>query len=412
MRVFAPLFVVVLIVTAGVVRADGAGPLRVTIECQDAGRTKACPTFLRGFLDESKLFLAAPRAAAAVTLYVTAVPIANDDRLHLRFVGDVRGAPASIEVDVDLDTRGTDDAQRAQLRPAFLRGVALYVAALHPEAVSIELTAPTEEVAAPATSPWGVNFNLSGFGSWTGPYRSGNAFANLSLSRVTPTRRFTVSVGGNGGVSRSPSVGGVSFDSNRWGVYGSSAYSWHLNHCYAVELSTSVGRDDPHGQYRYAWGARAAVEWDRYPSDDPRGNVLAVGYVVGYEVEGYNFPNVRRERFAHYPQHALGAAGSVRKDKVSFNMNVRATAEVLHPTRRYTLSVSPGVEIQLGDHVDLSFDLSLTRRELPEFVIPDDDPQAVGRADYAEPTSMYGGFNVRLHWDPTNGARNNRFTNL
>lgn len=398
---------------AGAARADdGPGPLRLTLACQDPGRTKACPTFLRGFIDETTLLLAAPRASAQVTLYVTAAPVANADRLHLRFVGQVRGAPETIELDVDVDTRGTDDEQRAQLRPAFLRGVALYVAALHPDAVAVELVAPAGAVAAPRTTPWGVDLNLSGYGSWTGPYRSASAYVNLGLSRVTPTTRWSASLGANGGLSRSPEVGGVSFDTNRWSTYASTSYGWHLNPCYALQLATTIAKDDPHGQYRYAWGAQGAIEWDRYPSDDPRGNVLAVAYSLGYTVDGYNFPNVLRQRFAHYAEHAVAAFASVRKDKVSFRLSVRAGGEVVRPDRRYTLSASPGVEIQLGDHVDLGFDLSMTRRELPEFVIPEDDPQAVGRADYAEPTSIYGSFNVRLHWDASNGARNNRFTNL
>jgi hypothetical protein len=39
------------------------------------------------------------------------------------------------------------------------------------------------------------------------------------------------------------------------------------------------------------WGAQApAIEWDRYPSDEPRGNVLAVAYNARpTRVEGYNF---------------------------------------------------------------------------------------------------------------------------
>ncbi len=394
-------------------RAGGAEPLRITIECQSSGRTKACPAFLRGFVDETPLMLASPRAAAQVVLYVSAVGIANDDRLHLRFVGDVRGAPASIELDVDLDTRADDDTQRGQLRPAFLRGVALFVAALHPDAVAIELTVPTADAVAPtSTTPWGVALSLSGFGSWTRNYQSGNAYGNLGLSRVEVDSRLSLNVGANGGLSRSPPVGGVSFDENHWGLSASGSYEHHLNGCYSYEVRSSLWRDDPHGQFRYGWHVGAGVEWDRYPSDEPRGNVLAVAYNVGYRVEGYNFRNVLGERFAHYPTHSLGAAASVRKDKVSFNVSVDVTAEVFHPDRRYTLSASPGIEIQLGDHVDLSLDGSITRRELPAFLIPEDDPQAIGRAEYAEPTSIYGSVSVRLHWDATNGARNNRFSSL
>jgi len=402
-----------LVVTARPARADRAAPLRITIECQSSGRTKACPAFLRGFVDAAPVMLASPRATAQVVLYVTAVPIANADRLHLRYVGDVRGAPASIEVDVDLDTRADDDTQRAQLQPAFLRGVALFIGALYPDAVAIELIAPDGGDAAPAaTSPWGWALTLSGFGSATGPYKSANGYGSVDVSRLENDNRWNASLGASGGLSRSPEVEGVSFDSNRWSVYVDTAYERHLNGCYAMQVASTVWRDDPHGQYRYGANTSVGLEWDRYPSDDPRGNVLAAAYTVGYRVEGYNFPNELRQRFAHYAQHGLSFGASVRKDKVTFNVQLHAKAELLHPTRRYMLSASPGVEIQLGDHIDLSFDGSLTRRELPEFLIPDDDPEAIGRADYAEPTSMYGSVSVRFHWDATNGARNNRFNNL
>ena len=44
--------------------------------------------------------------------------------------------------------------------------------------------------------------------------------------------------------------------------------------------------------------------------------------------------------------------------------------------------------------------------------IPEDDPEAIGRAEYAQSLSMSAFANLRLHWDATNGVRNNRFTRL
>jgi len=388
------------------------GPLRIAIECQSYSRTKACPQFLTGFVEANPVLLASPRATAQVVLYVNAVAIANDDRLHLRYVGDVTGAPETIELDVDLDTRATDDDQRAELEPAFLRGVALFVAALHPEAVTVALTAPDEAVAPAATTPWGVSLDLNAFGSWSGPYKSGNGYGELAVSRVDATSRWKLSLSGNGGLDRQPAVSGVSFNTTRWGLGAGTFYDRILSRCYALEVASSVGRDDPKGQFRYNWSGSVALEWDRYPSDDPRGNVLAVAYRLGYRVEGYNFRNELGQRFAQYPEHSLGATASLRKDKISYDLALTLAGELLHPTRRYTLSASPGVEIQLGDHVDLSLSLSVTKRELPEFEIPDDDPEAIGRAEYAQSLSLHGFVNVRLHWDPTNGVRNNRFTRL
>lgn len=402
----------VLALGAGHARA-AADPLRIALECQDDGRTKACPAFLRGFVDETKLLLDSPRATAQVTLYVAQAEVANLDRIHLRFVGKVHGAPESIELDADIDTRADDDAQRAQLRPAFLRGVALYVAALYPTAVEVTLTAPTDAPAiAAATSPWGTAVQLSGFGYWTGPYQTGNGGASVGGSRTDPTSRLSASIGVSGGINRSPAVDGVSFDRTQWSAMASAAYEHHLDDHLAVQGSASSWRDDPKGQYRFGWNGQAGVEWDHYRSDDPRGNVLAIAYSLGYRVEGYNFRDVLGERFAQYPIHSLAAVAALRHDKVTYRLSLAVVDELFHPARRYTLSASPGLEIELGDHIDLGFDGSITRRELPGFVIPIDDPEAIGRADYAQPTSISGSINLRFHWDATNGVRNNRFNNL
>ena len=405
-----------LAASSSTARADGeagSGPLRVAIECQDYGRTKACPAFLLGFVEASPLMLSSPRGGAQVVLYVNTVEIANADRLHLRFVGDVRGAPASIEVDVEVDSRGTDDAQRAQLEPAFLRGIALYVAVRHPDAVKITLEAPAGAAGpAPSTTPWGFSLDLIGFGRQSGPYKSGNGYGELVASRIARRSRYRAQLAANGGIDRQPAVSGVSFNTTRWGLDAGTTYARHLSDHYALELASSTWRGDPKGQFRYGLAGSVAVEWDHYPSDDPRGNQLAVAYGVGYRVEGYNFRNVLGERFAHYAEHRLGAAGSIRKDKISYNVQLQISGELLHPTRRYTLSGSPGVEIQLGDHVDVGLSLSVTKRELPAFLIPDDDAEAIGRAEYAQSLSLSGSINLRLHWDATNGVRNNRFSRL
>jgi hypothetical protein len=397
----------------GATNAAGAGPLRLAIECQDSGRTKACPSFLLGFVEASPLLLSSPRANAQVVLYVTAVAIANDDRLHLRFVGDVKGAPGSIEVDVELDTRATDDDQRAQLEPAFLRGLALYVASFHPEAVKIVFEAAAGATGArPATTPWGVSVDMNGSGSWSGPYKSASGFAGVELSRVEPRSRWRASAGASGGLDRQPAVSGVSFNATRWNLSAGASTNQHLSDCWSYEVATSTWRDDPKGQFRFGWAGSLAIERDFYPSDDPRGNLLAVAYGVGYRVEGYNFRNELGERFAHFPEHRLGAAASLRKDKISYSLNLLVNAELVHPSRRYTLTGSPGLEIQLGAHVDLGLELSVTKRELPELLIPEDDPEAIGRAEYAQSLSMSAFANLRLHWDATNGVRNNRFTRL
>src|SRR4051794_9094549 len=88
--------------------APGAEPVRVAIVCEQIGRTKACPAFLLGIVDAHKVLLASPRAGADVVVFATANAIALVDRLHLRFVAQMTGAPGVVELDADLDSRATD----------------------------------------------------------------------------------------------------------------------------------------------------------------------------------------------------------------------------------------------------------------------------------------------------------------
>ena len=86
-----------------------------------------------------------------------------------------------------------------------------------------------------------------------------------------------------------------------------------------------------------------------------------------------------------------------------------------HPMRRHSITVSPFVEVQLGDRVDLAFSISLTERELPG-----PDPAAIDPADFeqqsrlsfAEPLSISGTLNLNIHFDPTNGVRNDRIESI
>lgn len=392
-----------------------AAPIGVALECQGWGRTKACPAFLLGFIEATPALRSSPRAGADVVLYVNVTEVANADHLHLRFVGEVEGAPPVVEVELDLDTRGDDDAQRAQLLPAFTRGVALFVAARHPDAVAITLEAPAPAaVAPPPTSPWGFEASLGGYGSYTRGYRSMNLWGSLGVSRVTRTRQLALDIGSSWGISRQPPlvIDGeeVSLDTDQYSVSATGLYERHLDPHWSVAATSSVWHEDPEGQMRLAWDGRVGVEWDLFPADDPRGNRLAVAYLAGYRAERYNVENELGERSAHYPVHGVAASGAVRKDKVSFGLYVAVRGELIHPERRYTISASPYVEWQLGDHVDVSFNVSATARALPAPVLDEASFEQVIRAAYAEPFSAYGSFNLRLHWDRTNGVRNDRFS--
>lgn len=406
---------------AAPVSAQPAGPIRIQIECEDEGRTKACPSFLLGFVDSHKVLLSSPRASADVIVYATANEVALVDRLHLRFVGTVPGAPPVVELDVDLDTRTDDDTQRAQLEPAFLRGIALFVAARHPESVKVELSPPEEMVVQkPDTTPWGVQLSLGASGNRTERYKSFSGYSELGVSWLTKMARAEATAYANGSLNRQPALmledgTRVSLDTEQWqiGAYARGAYL--LNNCYSLGAMSRILRDDPKGQFRYSSASKVGVEWDRYAADDPRGNRLAVLYYAGYQVERYNLRNVLGERFAHYPVHGVIASGTLRKDKVGIGISLSAGAQVFQPGRRHHVSASPFIEMQLGGHVDLNLSFSITKREVPgpdETLIDPADYEALSRLSYAEPLSMNGSLNLTIHWDETNGERNDRFNDL
>lgn len=397
--------------------AERFEPLRVAVECQSPSRTKACPQFINGIIESSAFFLLSPRATAQVVLYVNALAIGNDDRIHLRFVGRVAGAPADVEVDVDLSTRTVDDEQMARLSAAFMRGVAAYAAAIAPDAVRVEISTPkrTEPIAA-ITSPWGASLSLLGNGSWTEDYKSARANADARVFRLDRISRHTLRVGGSGGLTRRPPIvvgeRDVSLDTNEWSIDASVTSSRHLSADWAVQLSTWASRRDPKGQLRHQAGASVGVERDLFPSDDPRGNVVAAAYVLSLRYDDLNFPNELQQTRALYPWNRVAVAARVRRDTTTFGLDLTGGFEIDHPRWRNSIGVAPSIEWQLGDHVDLSVELSISRRTVPAPVIPDDDLEALGRAGYAEPLLVEGGLSLKLHLDPTNGVRNNRFENI
>src|SRR5688572_710564 len=89
MRV-AVVIVILLVTLARVAMGD---PVRVTIECEGESRTKACPAFLLGFVDAQKVLRSSPRSTADVVVYASTTTVASTDKLRLRFVGTVKGAP-------------------------------------------------------------------------------------------------------------------------------------------------------------------------------------------------------------------------------------------------------------------------------------------------------------------------------
>jgi hypothetical protein len=138
-------------------------------------------------------------------------------------------------------------------------------------------------------------------------------------------------------------------------------------------------------------------------------------YVLGYQVDRYNLRNVIGERFAHYPIHGLIASGRLRKDRALIGLSLGIGGELLRPDRRHNISASPNLTLQVGARVDLNLSFSITKRALPApdaSLIDPLDFQQLSRLAFAEPLAMSGSFNLRIHWDRTNGARNDRLDEL
>lgn len=396
-------------------------PIRVAIQCERLGRTKACPAFLTGIVDENKVLLSSPRAVADVVIYATANEVALLDRVHLRFVGQMTGSPAPVEIDVELDTRTTDDVQRATLTPAFLRGIALFVATRHPGAVSVALTVPDAMATTKApTSPWGLVLGLAGNASYTAKYRTAGTQLYLIGRYLRRNVRAFALQSLSASLNRQPPLkleDGtlIGLDSEQWKYRGGAEaiYSWCDR--WSIGVGSYTFFEDPKAQYAYNSRNRVAIEWDRFPADDPRGNRLGVFYHVGWIVERYNIRNELGERFAQYPSHGIDAVGSVRSDRISYGLNLASDVQVDHPRRRLLLTASPFMTIQIGNHIDLNLTFSITQRTFPApdpAAIDPSDFEQLSRLSYAEPLSVNGSIGLTFHLDPTNGVRNDRLESI
>jgi hypothetical protein len=207
----------------------------------------------------------------------------------------------------------------------------------------------------------------------------------------------------------------VSLDSENWFIRPGGEFIQLINDCWSTGIGSFTNFEDPKGQFKYSNRTRAAIEWDRFSSDDPRGNRLAVFYHLGWVTERYRVRNELGETFATYPVHGINAVGSLRHDKLEFGLELETEVQLLHPTRRRSVTVSPHIGIKLGDHIDLGLSLSLTQREIPapdEDAIDPSDYAQLSRLSYAEPLSISGSLNLTIHFDPSNGVRNNRIESI
>lgn len=388
-------------------------PLRVALECQSWGRVDAC-TFVRGHLDDLDVVAVVPQAQADVVLYLNLTSVANDDRVALRAVerGD---DPFVFEQAQVVNTRLPVDEQVEALRPLVSRALAPSVARRAPEAVEVTLSVPDDAARADAkTSPYGFTAWAGGWGSWTRDYQSLSTWGGASVYRTALHDKLSLWAGGDRNIERQPnlSVGGqrvsLAYDAASW-YFGTSG-SHELDDHWAVGLVGRGGGDDDDG--RYAWTTRlhGGIERNWFPSDDDRGNRFAVALLAGAQADAYQQTNVLGEDRAVFPTSMLLVQGDVQFDRVGLDLDLGAQAQVPDVLRRYVLSAEAGAELQVGTHVDLDLRAGVTQQAVPGPATIDlADFEQVKRASYAQPLSAWGNLNLRIHFDPTNGVRNNRF---
>lgn len=393
-------------------------PLRLALDCQTQQRVDIC-TYIRGSLDAQEVVAVVPLSEAQVVLHLNATSEGTTDFVQLRAVNDLNagvvGAPASFEQDVELDYRRPVDEHRSGLEPVLFRVLAPYLSLAVPGAVSVSITKPNGvETTETKRSPWGFSAWGGGYGNWSDNYRSLNVWTGLSLSRKTNDNAQYVWVNFDRSIELQPSLvinsTEVELTSDSSSVVGALNAGWNLNDHWTVGGSIRGGADDPEGQYLGTGRAHVGVEYNLFPSNDPRGNRLAAAWLVGAQGDAYNQTNTLGEDTAFFPTQMLLGSGSVRVDTVSLTLDLSVKSQIAPFFERYVLGGSVETDLTLGDHVDLQLEFRATQQAIPgPSSIDTSDYEEVTRASYAEPLEMNGWINVRFHWDNTNSARNNRF---
>jgi hypothetical protein len=293
--------------------------------------------------------------------------------------------------------------------------LAPFVAARLPEAVDVRLRAPADAAAEERrTTPYGLELKLGGWGSWTERYQSADLSGRAQLFRLTPRDGAGLAVDYLREVERQPNleVGGakvpMTFDAEE--LAGSVHAHRALSRRWTVGVVGRVGHQDGDGQYLATTRLHFGIERDWFAADDPRGNRLAAAWLVGVQDDIYRRPNVLAETSARFPTHMLLLEGDVRFDRVELELDLAAQAELLRPARRYVLSANGAARLILGSHLDLALGLGVTRQVVPgPAELDPGNFEQVRRASYAEPLQMSAELTLRVHFDPTNGARNDRF---
>ncbi len=395
-------------------------PLRIALDCQTEERVDGC-TYVRGMLDALKVVAVVPLSGAQAVLHLNATAEGNTDFVQMRVVSDpgsgISGVPASFEQEVEVDYRLPVDDQRARLDPALNRVLAPYLSVAVPGSVAVSLTAPEGSTTTPKTSPWGFSVWAGGYGDWSQDYRDVSLWTGFALYRKTNHDEQEAWVNYQRDIELQPSLvlgsDEVALSSDSTSLEGGSTCSWNLSDHWSVGGNLGGGHDDPEGQYLGTGRVRAGVEYNLFPSNDPRGNALSLAWLLGAQADWYNATNTLGQDSAVFPTQALVGSGSVRVDTVSLTLELTARSQLYPFFQRYLFSGSLDTDLTLGDHVDFSITVDATEQAIPGPAdIDTSSYEAVTRASYAQPLEIQGYFNLKFHWDNSNSARNNRFTSV
>lgn len=388
-------------------------PLPLSLDCQSDARVDAC-TYAEGILRELPLVVLVPRGRGKATLYLNAVQVAAEDHVHLRIVTEIPGAPPAFEQVGVIDSRAGIDEQRAALQPALYRALAPVIAIEIPGTVAVTYTAPSAPSVAPPTTPWGFYSWLGGSGSWTESYQYLSAWTGLAVTRTTNQEREYLNLGYSRSISQQPpiQVGNrqVPLTTDASTVSAAMLHARNLDTRWTLGALLRAGANDPEGHYLATSRAHAGVERNWFPSDDPRGNRLALAYLLGAQSDWYHVVNTLGETEALFPTHMLLAMGSVKLDRITLDLDLSTQAELVDPMRRYVLAGESDTSVMVGKHLDITVKFGVSRQKIPgPGEIDTSNYEEVIRASYAEPLKVWGNLGLNLHWDNNNGARNNRF---
>ena len=390
--------------------------LGVFVECQSERNIPVCD-YIEGYINKYPVLRQAPLSDAEVTLFVNVTRRGLEEWVHLRTRSNVEELSLSFETTEEINSRLSVDEHREKLLPVFLRALSPHLATHVPTAMHISLIDQPEEEKPQDLSPYSFVIWAGGWGYWTQDYQNGDAYTGTAISRIERRYRYRVSVQAYTNWEKLPPlvVDGTTIP------LSVSSHGYELKASFAKDFTDDWswggilrgGRQDPESLFDKSFRSHLGIERNFFASDDLRGNRLAITYLIGGQLDYYNQQNVLEQSTAMFPTHTILFNGGVRKDYTEYDLSVKLIGEVLKPSRRYVASLNAGVSFILGPHVDIALGAGITRQAIPGPLNLDvSNYEQVAQANYAEPLSINGDINIRLHWDPTNGIPNNRFRNL